>query len=306
MALDSNHLYDVLIVGGGPGGLTAATYLRRFRRSVALLDKGHSRLSLIPVSHNYPGFPDGVNGTELLERMREQLRHYGGEVTDGEVHALALGEDLCFTAQTSAGEVRARTVLLATGVADGGMPMDRWQEAVACGAIRLCPVCDGYDVKGQKVAVLASEQKPVNHALFLRTFCENVTLFDRDSEAAYPEPERERLKSAQVRHIEAPCVRVSLNGHDKPVVHTADGKEYEFDSVYPMLGESARSTLAVALGAEVGDCEKLVVDRRQQTSVPGLFAVGDVVRGLNQIAVATGQAAIAATCIHNALPARYA
>lgn len=306
MTLADNHLYDVLIVGGGPGGLTAGTYLRRFRRSVALLDKGHSRLSLIPVSHNYPGFPDGVNGCELLERMRAQLRHYGGDVTHGEVLELSLGQDLCFAARTSAGSVRARTVLLATGVADGGMPMERWQEAVGCGAIRLCPVCDGYDVKGQKVAVLAGEQKPVNHALFLRTFCENITLFDRDGQAAYPEPERERLKAAQVRHIASPCVRVSLNERDKPVVHTADGKEYEFDSVYPMLGESARSSLATALGAQVDDCGKLVVDHRQQTTVPGLFAVGDVVRGLNQIAVATGQAAIAATCIHNALPARYA
>lgn len=301
-----DDLYDVLIIGGGPGGLTAATYLRRFRRSVALIDKGHSRLSLIPVSHNYPGFPDGVNGGELLERMREQLRQYGGEVTEGEVHALALGQDLCFTASTSAGDIRARTVLLATGVADGGMPMERWPEAVGCGAIRLCPVCDGYDVKGQKIAMIACEQRPVNHALFLRTFCENVTLFDREKQAGYSDEDRERLKSAQVRHIGSPGVRVSLNEQDKPVVHTADGKEYEFDSVYPMLGESARSTLAVALGAQVAECDKLVVDRRQQTTVPGLFAVGDVVRGLNQIAVATGQAAIAATCIHNCLPARYA
>lgn len=306
MTIDGDHLYDVLIIGGGPGGLTAATYLRRFRRSIALIDKGHSRLSLIPVSHNYPGFPEGVHGCDLLDRMRAQLREYGGEVTHGEVHELAHGQDLCFTAQTSAGEVRARTVLLATGVADGGMPMERWSDAVGCGAIRLCPVCDGYDVKGQKVAVLACEQKPVNHALFLRTFCENVTLFDRDRQAEYSDQDRERLKAAQVRHIGSPSVRVSLNDQDKPVVHTADGKEYEFDSVYPMLGETARSTLAVALGADVDDCGKLVVDQRQQTSVPGLFAVGDVVRGLNQIAVATGQAAVAATCIHNALPARYA
>ena len=302
----TDNLYDVLIVGGGPGGLTAATYLRRFRRTVALIDKGHSRLSLIPVSHNYPGFPEGVNGIELLERMRGQLRQYGGEVTEGEVHELALGHDLCFTAKTSVGELRARTVLLASGVVDGGMPMERWQDAVRCGAVRLCPVCDGYDVKGKKVAVLACEDKPVNHALFLRTFCENVTLFDRDKEAEYSDHDRERLKSGQVRHIGSPSVRVSLNDEDKPVVHTADGKEYEFDSVYPMLGETARSSLAVALGAQVGDCQKLVVDHRQQTTVPGLFAVGDVVRGLNQIAVATGQAAIAATCIHSALPARYA
>jgi thioredoxin reductase (NADPH) len=305
MTLNDN-LYDVLIVGGGPGGLTAATYLRRFRRNIALIDKGRSRLSLIPVSHNYPGFPEGVNGNELLERMRGQLRQYGGEVIDGEVHELALDHDLCFTAKTSVGDVRARTVLLASGVADGGMPMERWQDAVSCGAVRLCPVCDGYDVKGKKVAVLACEDKPVNHALFLRTFCENVTLFDRDKEAEYSDHDRDRLKSGQVRHIRSPSVRVSLNEHDKAVIHTADGKEYEFDSVYPMLGETARSSLAVALGAQVSDCQKLVVDHRQQTSVPGLFAVGDVVRGLNQIAVATGQAAIAATCIHSALPARYA
>ncbi|MFD2367769.1 NAD(P)/FAD-dependent oxidoreductase [Pseudoduganella sp. GCM10020061] len=305
MALN-DELYDVLIVGGGPGGLTAATYLRRFRRSVAVIDKGHSRLSLIPVSHNYPGFPDGVNGAELLERMRTQLRHYGGEVHDGEVLELTRSGDLCFVARTSIGEVRARTVLLASGVIDGGMPMERWHEAVACGAIRLCPVCDGYDVKGKKVGVLACEQKPVNHALFLRTYCEHVTLFDREKQSEYSDTDRERLQAGQVRHIASPCVCVTLTDDMKPVVHTADGEEFQFDVVYPMLGETARSTLAVSLGAEVTDCEKLLVDHKQQTTVPGLFAVGDVVRGLNQIAVATGQAAVAATCIHNALPARYA
>ncbi|HEU4850837.1 MAG TPA: NAD(P)/FAD-dependent oxidoreductase [Telluria sp.] len=305
MAL-TDDLYDVLIVGGGPGGLTAATYLRRFRRSVAVIDKGHSRLSLIPVSHNYPGFPAGVNGAELLYRMREQLRQYGGEVTQGEVHELARDADLNFVAQTSEGEVRARVVLLASGVVDGGMPMERWHDAVACGAVRLCPVCDGYDVKGQKVAILACEQRPVNHALFLRTFSDSVTLFDREKQPAYSEADEARLKAAQVRHMGSASCAVTLSDEDKPVVHTADGKEYEFDVVYPMLGETARSSLAVALGAQVSDCEKLVVDHKQQTTVPGLFAVGDVVRGLNQIAVATGQAAVAATCIHNCLPARYA
>lgn len=305
MAL-TDDFYDVLIVGGGPAGLTAATYLRRFRRSICVIDKGHSRLSLIPVSHNYPGFPDGVNGGELLDRMREQLRHYGGEVTQGEVHELARDAELNFIAQTSEGEIRARVVLLASGIADGGMPMERWHEAVGCGAVRLCPVCDGYDVKDQKVAILACEERPVNHALFLRTFTDNVTLFDREKQPEYSETDEARLVSAQVRHMDSPGVAVTLNGDDKPVIHTADGKEYEFDAVYPMLGESARSGLAVALGAEVSDCDKLVVDHKQQTTVPGLFAVGDVVRGLNQIAVATGQAAVAATCIHNCLPARYA
>lgn len=301
---DGAHPYDTLIIGGGPGGLTAGIYLLRFRRSIALFDKGNSRLSRIPRSHNYPGFPDGVPGPELLARLRAQLEHHGGRVTGGEVLSLERHDD-CFLARTSEGDVRARTVLLASGIADGGMPMADWNEAVASGALRLCPVCDGYEVIGKKVALLAGEGKPVEHALFLRTYAQHVTLFDREQDAGYGEEERARLKSAQVRHIASQVATVTLE-NGLPVVHTADGKNYEFDVVYPMLGETPRSTLAAQLGAALDESGKLIVDEHQQTSVSGLFAAGDVVQGLNQISVATGHAAVAATAIHNALPARYA
>jgi alkyl hydroperoxide reductase subunit AhpF len=90
------RVYDTLIIGGGPGGLTAAIYLERFMRKVALFDKGNSRLSMIPLSHNYPGVPEGVRGPELLDNLRCQLGRYGGDV-------------------------RALTVLLATGIADTGL-----------------------------------------------------------------------------------------------------------------------------------------------------------------------------------------
>ena len=79
---------DTLIIGGGPGGLTAAVYLRRFRRNIVLIDKGNSRLSWIPVTHNFPGFPDGIHGPHLLDNLRCQLAKYGGHVTDGEVTSL--------------------------------------------------------------------------------------------------------------------------------------------------------------------------------------------------------------------------
>jgi thioredoxin reductase (NADPH) len=88
----------------------------------------------------------------------------------------------------------------------------------------------------------------------------------------------------------------------KPVLHTEDGQEFGCDVFYPMLGENARSELAAGLGAATAQCQELVVDRHQCTTVPGLYAIGDVVQGLNQIAVAAGQAAVAATRIHNALP----
>jgi len=299
-------VFDTLIIGGGPGGLSAAIYLRRFTRNIVLVDKGNSRAAWIPVSHNYPGFPDGINGKLLLDQLRCQLGNYDGRVIPGEVTDLRL-EDGLFVADSvdEAGDVtvlRAHTVLLASGVADAGLPVERWEEAVAAGAVRLCPVCDGYDVIDKRIAVATSEVNPVGHALFMRSFSTDVLLFERADESAVNDEERRQLQAANVRHIASPLLGVTLTDDLRPVMHTRDGENYVCDVFYPMLGETARSGLAAKLGAETVECDKLVVDEHCRTTVPGLFAIGDVTRGLNQIAVATGQAAIAATTIHNTLP----
>jgi len=307
MSESARTIFDTLIIGGGPGGLTAAIYLRRFTRHIAVVDKGRSRLGWIPVSHNYPGFPDGVPGAQLLENLRCQLGRYGGRVMAGEVTSLRI-EDGVFVGEfvgledESRCELRALTVLLASGVADGGMPIERWDEAVASGAVRLCPVCDGYDVLDKKIGVVTSEGNPVGHALFMRTFSADVTLFPRTRESLLGDEDLRQLEAAQIRYIDSPLAGVSMTEDLKPVLHTAGGEDFACDVFYPMLGETARSDLAASLGAETGDCAKLIVDDHQRTSVPGLFAAGDVVLGLNQIAVASGQAAIAATTIHNTLP----
>lgn len=305
--MDTHHtVFDTLIIGGGPGGLSAAIYLRRFTRNVALVDKGNSRLGWIPVSHNYPGFPDGINGKLLLDQLRCQLGRYGGHVIPGEIANLRLEDGLfvgdCIGPDGDLTVMRAHTVLLATGVADAGMPVERWDEAVASGAVRLCPVCDGFDVIDKRIAVATSDVNPVGHALFMRTFSTEVLLFERAEESAVNEDEARQLAAANVRHISSPLAGVTLTDDLKPVLHTRDGEDYECDVFYPMLGQTARSGLAAALGAETAECDTLLVDDHCRTSVPGLYAIGDVTRGLNQIAVATGQAAIAATTIHNTLP----
>jgi thioredoxin reductase (NADPH) len=304
-----DQVYDCLIIGGGPGGLTAAIYLRRFTRSVALVDKGNSRLRLIPVSHNYPGFPEGVPGNVLLGNLSVQLERYGGSVMPGEIVDLRL-EDGLFVGDYAAedapdGEltqIRAHTVLLATGVADAGLPIENWREAIASGSLRLCPVCDGFDVMDKRIAVATADTNPVGHALFMRTFSADVTLFERGSPSMLDDDDRARLAAAGVRLIESPLVSVTMDASMKPVMHTEDGEDYSADVFYPMLGEKARSSLAAKLGARTAQCEELLVDAHQATSVPGLYAIGDVTVGLNQIAVATGGAARAAVRIHNQLP----
>lgn len=299
-----SKIYDTLIIGGGPGGLTAAIYLRRFRRDIVVIDKGNSRLQLIPVTHNFPGFPDGIQGTHLLDNLRTQLARYGGHVTSGEVTSLARNDDY-FSAEVDGGQFHARTVLIATGIADAGMPIENWHQAVASGAVRLCPVCDGFDVLDKRIAVIGAPENCVGHALFLRTFSSHVTLFERDATTCPTGKDQQRLIDANIRRVESPLLGVTMTEDMKPVLHTEDGADHQFDVVYPMLGETARSDLAIALGAETTDCAKLVVDEYQTTSVPGLYAVGDVVRGLNQISVAAGHAAVAATRIHNRLPRRF-
>jgi thioredoxin reductase (NADPH) len=305
--LATAQVYDTLIVGGGPGGLTAAIYLRRFTRNVALVDKGNSRLRLIPVSHNYPGFPEGVPGHILLGNLASQLQRYGGSVMPGEIVDLRIEDGLFvgdYQPDGDAGivQIRAHTALLATGVADVGLPIENWREAVAFGSVRLCPVCDGFDVIDKRIAVATSEVNPVGHALFMRTFSADVTLFERGSPSVLTDEDRRRLDAAGVRTIDSPLRSVTLDASMKPVLHTDDGQDHEADVFYPMLGENARSGLATKLGARTAQCDEIVVDDHQQTTVPGLYAIGDVVVGLNQIAVAAGQAARAAVRIHNQLP----
>jgi thioredoxin reductase (NADPH) len=299
--VSERRVCEALVIGGGPGGLTAAIYLRRFRRDVIVADKGHSRLSLIPVSHNYPGFPGGVAGPELLGRLREQLECYGGAVDDVEVTSLSKVGDV-FVARHEGGEIHTPVVVLATGVADAGLPVEDWQDAVAAGAVRLCPVCDGYDILDKRVAVASQPHNRTGHALFMRTFSCDVTLFEQEPAEPLSAHEAEQLRLAGVRYIDSPLKGVTLTPAMEPVLHTGDGADHCFDVFYPLLGEKARSGLAQGLGAHCGECEKIIVDDHGRTTVPGLYAVGDVVLGLNQISVAIGQAAVAATAIHNALP----
>lgn len=160
---------DCLIIGAGPAGLAAAIYLARFRRSLALVDSGQSRAAYIPVSHNYPGFPDGIHGPELLQQLRQQAARYGVEVIHGSVDQLKLQEDGTFRASMGAESLLAQKVLLATGVVDKKPVMADLDQAIRCGAVRLCPVCDGFEVRDRRVAVLGTIEDALPPALFMRT-----------------------------------------------------------------------------------------------------------------------------------------
>jgi thioredoxin reductase (NADPH) len=294
---------DCLVIGGGPAGLTAAIYLARFRRRCLVVDADASRASWIPVSHNLAGFPEGIAGQDLLALMRAQADRYGARIANGRVERLEQSEHCGFVAVTADGTRHAaRRVLLATGTEDVPPPLDLpdRKAAVQRGLLRYCPICDAYEVTGRRIALAGARRCRVHEVLLLRGYTADLSLITLRDTWELPDAERSRLVEEGIKIIEAPAAELALEG-EALAVRTVDDTWHRFDALYVALGLRARSGLAIALGAEHDPEGALAVTAHQETSVPGLYAAGDVVQGLAQIAVAMGQAAIAATAIHNGL-----
>ena len=293
-------MIDCLIVGGGPAGLTAAIYLARFHLEVLVVDSGNGRAMLIPKTRNHAGFPEGITGPNLLRRMNQQARIHGARMAEGIVDALVPdGEG--FRAIGSFGEATARAVLLATGVINNRpeMPADMHDEALARGLLRYCPICDGYEVTDQPVGVIGTGEHGMREALFLRGYTADLTLIAPGTEHDLNPGQRAMLADAGVRLIDGPTGDFEL-GADRIRMDSAAGV-LSFASIYPALGSAIRSELGVALGAESSPEGCLLVDAHQRTSVPGLYAAGDVVKGLDQISHAMGEGGVAATTMRNDL-----
>lgn len=296
------EVLDCVIIGAGPAGLTAAIYLARFRRNIYVIDSGNSRAQLIPRSHNYPGFPKGVNGRELLELLKAQALACDVQVTAGEVVGLSKTSEL-FEVLTRERCIYTRTVVLATGIKDMHPPIENWEANVCKAIIRLCPICDAYDSDAENIAVISTPECALSHAQFLRTYFKNIDLYIHPF-AALSETD---IQKASIANIQLkPCGIESVSVQNtKPIVKPVDGTQSEYDLLYVMQGEARSLDLARKVGAEFSDAGKLITDEHQCTRVNGLYAIGDVVSLLHQVSVATGQAAIAATHIHNSLPLNF-
>ena len=297
-----DSVLDCLIVGGGPAGLTAAIYLARFHLDILVVDGGKSRASWIPCTHNHAGFPDGISGDELLQRMRDQACKYGAKIQTEYVTKLERDEESGhFCVVWGSGSRRARTVLLATGVSNRRPPMDEelHDEALSKGLIRYCPICDGYEVTDKKVGVIGSDSHGVAEAIFIRSYTADVTLIAPDKALNLKPEDQARLKEAGIHCIDGPAQAAAIS-HEFIVVDTAEG-HHTFDSVYPALGSDTHTQLGEMVGAQLADDGCFLCDSHQRTSVPGLYAAGDVVHGLDQISHAMGEGGVAATTIRNDL-----
>ena len=297
------EMLDCLVIGGGAAGLTAAVYLGRYRRKAVVIDDGGSRLARIPKTRNVLGFPDGIEGPQLLERMRVHASRFGTRLEWGRVERLARLEHGGFEAWAGSHHLRARTVLLATGARDVEPDIPGLGPALKAGVVRYCPVCDGYETQGQRVAVLGREVHGLRESMFVAGFDNQVTWLSMGSRHAVVPADCDRLQALGVRIDDRVPRAVRCHAQRGVEVEMPDGPPLWFDVLYPALGLVHACELATALCARVCDNGQLEVDEHYQSSVAGLYVAGDVAADLNQINVAAGQAAIATTAIHNSLGA---
>ncbi|TWT19678.1 NAD(P)/FAD-dependent oxidoreductase [Luteimonas wenzhouensis] len=286
-------MIDVAIVGGGPAGLTAALYLRRFHRSCVVFDTGESRARWIPESNNCPGFPGGVGGRELLQRLRRQAGSVQVPFEPLRVDRIAAADE-GFDVDAGGRRWQARMVMIATGLRDR-LPGPWGEEALACGALRLCPICDAFEASDAHIGVYGHSRDIGSHAGFLRAFSRRVSALPYDGGDGGEDGAAAR--AAGVRWLGAG----ELEFDGERCRYRGDGETLEPDTVYSFLGFTT-SVPTDGLDLRRTDGGEILVDRHQQTRTPELYAIGDVVGGLNQIAVAVGQAAAAATHAHGQLP----
>ncbi len=292
---------DCLIIGGGPAGLTAAIYLARFHLDILVVDGGKSRAAWIPTSHNHAGFPNGINGEELLRLMREQAQLYGTRIECGQVTKLEKRDDGAWLAEYGSGPVAARSILLATGVTNRRPPMDMalHDDAMARGLIRYCPICDGYEVTDQKVAVIGSGERGTAETRFLRSYTADLTLVSPDVPHDLDAASRAELEEMGVTLIDGPVTAIEPG--EETICLVTDSGRHDFASVYPALGSDTNTMLAEMVGASLAGDACVKVDSHQRTGIAGIYAAGDLVLGLDQISHAMGEGGVAATTIRNDL-----
>lgn len=293
-------LRDCIIVGAGPAGLTAALYMARYRRQTLVLHDGKARALKIPKTHNAPGFPDGVSGIELIDRMTTHAAEFGAAFEEAEITTATLNKGIFQLASGDGRDWQSRSLILATGTClnEIDMPHGEHDAAVEAGVLRYCPICDGYEHIDNKIGVVGCDTQGAAEALFVRRYSSDVTLIPNNF-AELHRDELAAMREAGISVIERPLDRVQGHADRMDVYLQGESEPMSFGVVYPALGTSPRNELAKALGFPISDTGEVARDAPFETAIGGLYAAGDIVEGLDQISVAMGHGAIAATKAHN-------
>ena len=292
-------IFDTLIIGGGPAGLSATVYLGRSLRSVVVFDCPQpGRSDWVQRNFNYLGFPDGITARELGDRGRQQAERYGAVFIEELVTSLTRRADGLFEARSDTATLLGRTVVLATGVSDRWATFPGSAELIGR-SMHWCIVCDGYEMRGQRVLIIANDSHDAEVALQLCRFTREVTLLVEPGTPPFAEEMNRALseQSIRVHHGRIASATGAERGMCTAVI-TDTGETIEADHLFSLLGADPNTGLARSLGAGLSPEGYVTVDTEARTTVPGLYAAGDVTRLFShQVVTAAHEGATAAMAI---------
>ncbi len=295
--------YDALIIGGGPAGLSAAIGLARACRSVAVFEcERPGRSDWGQLNHNYLGFPDGIDIVELGIRGRKQAERFGARMIDARV-ASVVQDDHGFVVNAGGMTHHSRGVILATGVTDRWVEFPKYQEFIGK-TMHWCIACDGYEMQHQRVLVVGNDEHAAEMAIQMLGFRPREVMVLTNNGALGLRPATvQELHDRGIRLVVDRLVdaRAKEKGHFQSV-RLEGGEEIELDHLFSAQGAEPNTELARSLGVDLTSDGYIKVDTEAKTSIPGVYAAGDVTRLFShQVLTAAHEGATAASALHYAM-----
>lgn len=291
-------LYDVVIIGGGPAGLTAAQYCARAKLKTIILDKSASAgaLAYASIIENYPGLEKPISGKELLNRFRDQAIKFGAEYLESQVIGVSLKDEIK-EVYTMDKNYQTKTIIIATG-AMGRKPTIKGEAEFLGKGVSYCAVCDAAFFKGRRVGVLGDSEEALKEAIFLTKFAEQVFLISPSKQLNFSEKKND-LSFENIKMILGQRV-ISIEGSDtveKIILRDDSGRDTSLDlsGLFVYLYGTKPITNFLQGSLELLDNDCIAANRLMETNVPGVFAAGDVTcTEVRQVVVAAANGCIAA------------
>ena len=290
---------EVIIVGGGIAGLSAAIYLGRAQRDTLLIDSGHSMAKWEPVVENYLGFPNGIGGEELLKNGCRQAKRYEVDFGSDTIRTLAFKKSV-FRLKGRKKTYRAKRLLLATGIFHLPPEIPGVKECLGH-SMFFCKDCDGYRVRGKRIAIIGANNEAIEYALGMLHYSACVIVATNGKKPSWNERHARWLAEYE---IPVKRKRISNVEHRKRKIrtlHFADGNCLKIDYIFTTLGDAFHTELAESVGAKLDREGQIKVDQSMRTNVPRLYSAGCVTPANCQMIIAAGQGAAAAQAINRDL-----
>jgi len=297
--LDDPQTRDVIVIGGGIAGLSAAIYLGRAQRDTLVIDSGHSMAKWEPVVENYLGFPKGVGGEELLKNGRKQAEKHAVNFSNDEIKSVAARKDY-FLLRGRRRTYRTNRLLLATGIFHLPPEIPGVNECLGH-SMFFCKDCDGFRVRGKRIAICGCNNEAVEYALGMLHYSACVIVATNGAR-----PRWSAKHAAWLKEYEIPVEKKRIKDvdHKKGKILALDfvgGQRIRIDCLFTTRGDIFHTELAKKLGAKLDANGQICVDQCMRTTVPRLYASGCVTPANCQMIIAAGQGAAAAQAINRDL-----